>query len=147
MKLRKAGIALLLIGATLLIAGCNWATVYYSEAGGKHITLTQDFTRRLIWNCTAQAGAGSARAFCVFDRIEGVCHTFPNAYIYQDDCYLLTDYGDWPDMEEAIKMVIGWGGRGCLSYWVNPPPCIADCYPNAPPPTWRRAPTGSFGCA
>lgn len=138
---------MLLVGATLLVSGCWWAVVDY-DGGAKRITLTQDFTNRLIWSCTAEAGSGSSRAFCVFDRIEGVCHTFPNAYVYQSDCSLLSNYGDWQDMEAAIKKILqpAFGGD-CLTYWVNPPPCVIDCYPNNPQPNWGTAVRGQWGCA
>jgi hypothetical protein len=126
--IRLGGIASLLIAATLVLSGC-WATVIDLGQGNRAITLTQDLTNRLIWNCTAEAGDGSARAFCVLDRIEGVCRTFPEEGITRDDCYLLSSYGNWDTLDTAIKRDISQGLRGCLSYWNYSAPCLTDCIP------------------
>lgn len=141
---RGIAVTTLLVCAGLLLSGC-WAKV--SVIGGKYktITLTQDLTRRLISTCTADTTSGKARDFCVLDRVNGVCRTFPETGVTEDDCYALANYANYEDLDFAIKMVNFYGG--CLELFVNTPPCEIDCYPNHPT-TWVQSGLRSGGdCA
>ncbi len=135
-------VASLLVAATLALSGC-WANVYNIGGGARSITLTKDFSRRLISSCTDAVGTGSARDFCALDRINGVCRTFPVKGVTEDDCVALANYANWEQLDSAIKLASG--GNGCLLFFENLPPCVIDCYPNDPP-TWGQTGTGEFGC-
>ncbi|MEK6252267.1 MAG: hypothetical protein AABM43_10045 [Actinomycetota bacterium] len=114
--LGKAGVVALLAAAALVLSGC-WATVYNFSDGTRNITLTKDFSGRLISSCTAQEGTGAARAFCVLDRINGVCRAIPIKGVTETDCVLLASYGDWEELDRAIQDVIGPGSHyDCLAY-------------------------------
>lgn len=132
-KLRRAGLASLLVGAALVLSGC-WATVYKFSDGTRNITLTEDFTRRLISSCGDEHGNGSARTFCVLDRINGVCYHIPAKGITQNDCYPLSSYGNWESMDVSIENVIG--SSDCLSFFED---SINGNF-------WGSVTPGVFGC-
>lgn len=131
----RVAVVALLAAAALALSGC-WATVYRDPGNGdRNITLTKDFSHRLIWSCTDAVGAGSARDFCVLDRINGVCRAIPEINVSQDDCLTLANYGNWEDLDRAIHHVIA--GDDCLSvfetrtgdyqFWGSMPTGVAGC--------------------
>jgi hypothetical protein len=132
--LGKAGVVALLIAAALALSGC-WANVYNFSDGTRNITLTSDFTRRLVTTCGDEHGNGSARDFCVLDKINGVCFHFPEKGVTTTDCVELSNYGDWEDMDTAINNVIGT--TDCLSYFQEKH--INDNF-------WGSVSRGIFGC-
>jgi hypothetical protein len=130
----------LLVGAGLLLSGC-WANVYNYSANERYITLTKDLSDRLIYSCTAEQGTGAARAFCALDKINGVCFHFPEKGISSDDCTALSNYGDWEDLDRAIKAILAPGSHyACLSFdEVKNLPGASD--------SWNVVgPVGAFGC-
>lgn len=136
-RLRLGLLAGLLATATLVLSGC-WANVYNFRTGDRDITLTKDFSHRLIWSCTDAVGAGSPdRDFCVLDRINGVCRTFPEKGITESDCPLLSDYTDWQDLDSAIHHVIA--ASDCLTFFEAKDRNISDS-------SWGTAPVGSLAC-
>jgi hypothetical protein len=139
--LGKAGVGALLIAAALVLSGC-WENIFKLENGGRVITLTRDFSHRLIWSCTDAVGAGSpARDYCVLDRIYGVCQTFPEKDISSYDCLVLDNYYNWKPLDAAIHDVIRTGG--CLAYYQNLPPCQIDCVIDL---TWASTLPGEDAC-
>jgi hypothetical protein len=132
--LGKAGVVALLAAAALVLSGC-WATVYNFGGGQRNITLTKDFSRRLISSCTDAVGTGPARDFCVLDRINGVCRAIPIHGVTETDCVLLSSYGRWEEMDQAIRDVIG--PNDCLSFFEDPDPNNDF---------WGSSPSGIFGC-
>ncbi len=141
MRRRRAArvgfIASLLVAFALVLSGC-WANVYDFRTGDRDITLTRDFSHRLIWSCTDAVGAGSpARDFCVLDRIDGVCRTLPEKGITEDDCLLLADYTDWQHLDSAIHHVIA--ASDCLTFFEAKDRNISDSF-------WGTASVGSLAC-
>jgi len=135
--IRTGFAASLLVAAALLLSGC-WANVYNFRTGDRDITLTKDFSHRLIWSCTDAVGAGSpARDFCVLDRINGVCRTFPEKGITENDCLLLADYTDWQHLDSAIHHVIA--ASDCLTFFEAKDRNISDSF-------WGTAAVGSLAC-
>jgi hypothetical protein len=103
-----------------MLSGCSWAVVYNFSPNERNITLTKDFSNRLISSCWEEHGNGTARTFCVLDKINGVCRTFPNKGIVEADCAVLSSYGYWDSMDNAIEHVIE--GDDCLSFFENQNP-------------------------
>jgi len=132
--LAKAGVGALLIAAALALSGC-WANVYNLGGGARDITLTSDFTRRLVTTCGDEYGNGSARDYCVLDRINGVCFHIPEKGITTTDCVELSNHGDWEDMDFAINNVIAT--TDCLTYFQEKD--IVDNF-------WDSATRGTYGC-
>ncbi len=115
-EVRVGLVASLLVAATLVLSGC-WANIYKFPDGDRYITLTKDFSGRLITTCTADKGTGSARAFCVLDRINGVCFHIPETGITTTDCTELANYGDWEELDTAIKDIVAPGSHyECLAF-------------------------------
>ncbi len=133
-SLRAAGVATLLVTAMLVLSGC-WATITNFGGGERSIALPANLTADIIWNCTASKGTGAARAFCALDTVNALCRAFPEKGITGDDCVLLANYGDWKDMEDSIKQVIG--PEDCLIYYEHPDP--NDNF-------WGSDQSGFFGC-
>ncbi len=132
--LGKTGAVALLIAAALVLSGC-YATVVNFGDGTRNITLTSDFTRRLVTTCGDEHGNGSARDFCVLDKINGVCFHFPEKGVTTTDCVEMSNYGDWEDMDTAINNVIAT--TDCLSYFQQKD--ITDNF-------WGSVSRGIFGC-
>ena len=115
-SVRVGGVAGLLIAAALVLSGC-WANIYTFSSHERYITLTKDFSSRLIWTCTAEKGTGSARAFCVLDKINGVCFHIPEKGVSQDDCVAMSNYGDWEELDSSIKAIVAPSSHyECLAY-------------------------------
>jgi hypothetical protein len=82
-----------------------------------------------------RCGTGSARAFCVLDRINGVCRALPIKGVTGIDCVLLSSYGRWEEMDQAIQDVIG--PDDCLSFFEGSDPNDD---------LWGSVGTGFLGC-
>jgi hypothetical protein len=111
-------VASLLVAATLVLSGC-WANVQNWGDGTRNITLTENISAQIIWNCTANHGTGAPRAFCALDTVHALCVGKPIKGISESDCNHISSYGDWQDMEQAIVNVTG-PRDDCLSFfWEN----------------------------
>lgn len=136
-KRRKLAVLAFLAAAALALSGC-WENIYKFSNGDRDITLTQDFSHRLIYNnCTPRFGHGSARDFCALDVINAVCRAVPEKGISQDDCLALSNPSDWEHMDSAIHQVIATGG--CLVFYEAKVPTASDDY-------WGSVGAGALAC-
>jgi hypothetical protein len=150
----RAGLAIALAVAALVISGCKWGS-YRTEANGNLFVVRQDVSDTLIFACTANFGT-SGRAKCALDLIWAAC-------LEQGDqgtdgwpyCYDATRYPKHrADMETAIQQVIG--KYECLSYvkgyFTRPTgfkrSTAADdpIVPGVYKAFWQGADSGTFGC-
>jgi hypothetical protein len=110
----RAGLAVALAAAALVISGCQWGSYKDSGYGDNLFVVHQYFGDNLIWNCTKNFGV-SGRAKCVQDFIWATCQQDGQG----DDggwpyCYDATRTTHRADMETAIEGVVG--KYDCLSY-------------------------------
>jgi hypothetical protein len=115
-KLRKGGVALLLLGAALLIAGCNWATaVRFPRNPDTYIVVHHDYTDHIVWNCTGKYGSGNDRGLCAQKTIYALCKGAPVSGLSRANCELAAnDPADQGvNLEGAIRDLLHQGA-GCL---------------------------------
>jgi hypothetical protein len=147
----RAGLAVALAAAALVISGCQWGSYVNQGNGNNLFVVHQYFGDNLIWNCTANFGT-SGRAKCVLDFIWATCQQQGD----QGD-------GNWPycydatrepthlaDMETAIEQVTG--KYDCLSFVEGyfDAPAGAATSPSSSGSVyrefWQGVYKGTFGC-
>ena len=120
--LKRIGLLTLLVGATLALAGCNWATTHFWADGEKNLTIKQLIGARMIYHCTVtlRHGDGADRALCVLDHVEDFCRNYPRPGVTEGECGDAASYGRWENIERIIGHVINSGLKDCMSFRIVP---------------------------
>ena len=139
---RSAAVGSLLVAASLLLSGCYWAIYDHREDGGERLTLTRDFTNRLIWSCTADRGLERIGGSASSTRSQGSVTRFQSPTSTRRTAPQSRITATGRDGGRNKNLIL-FGAQGCLTYWFNPPPCVTDC---RPPRHWWWAPLGSRSC-
>ena len=121
--LRSSGLATLVIGAALVLAGC-WGTVY--TGGGKSLNIKRSTTEYIAWHCAG--GSTSQRGACANAIVRWVCAGTPLPNLNSWECAHITTSSQNVDMGNALIELSREGG------------CLHVYYISSGDPDWQATP-------